>query len=98
LSRGETTADKQRIARSERSRTSRRISDRTSGADKQRTITALESAIAALREQLMRSEARADSLQDELTRERSRAAALGRKLIEVLTGPTQVPWWRRWFR
>ena len=33
-----------------------------------------------------------------LTRERSRAAALGRKLIEVLTGPTQVPWWRRWFR
>jgi len=67
-------------------------------ADKQRTITALESAIAALREQLMRSEARADSLQDELTRERSRAAALGRKLIEVLTGPTQVPWWRRWFR
>ena len=97
LSRGETTADKQRIARSERSRTSHRTSDRTSGADKQRTIAVLESAIAPLREQLVRSEARADSPQDELTRERCRAVAVQRKLIELLTGP-RVLRWRRWFR
>ena len=67
------------------------------------TVT-LSLAVDSLREQLAiangradRAERRIDELQDELTRERCRAAALGRKLIEVLTGP-RVPWWRRWFR
>jgi len=67
------------------------------------TVT-LSLAVDSLREQLAiangradRAERRIDELQDEVTRERCRAAALGRKLIEVLTGP-RVPWWRRWFR
>jgi hypothetical protein len=92
LARGQAGADKPNVRR-ERSRTSHR----TSGADKRRTIAALEGAIAALREQLTRSEARADSLQDELARERCRTAAVQRKLLEVLTGPRR-PWWRRWLR
>jgi hypothetical protein len=72
---------------------------------------ALVRAIEALREQLAKAdqreeserrraehaERRIDELQDELTRERCRAVAVQRKLIEVLTGP-RVPWWRRWFR
>jgi hypothetical protein len=68
-------------------------------------IVTLSLAVDSLREQLAianrrtdRAERRIDELQDELTRERCRAAALGRKLIEVLTGPERIPWWRRWFR
>ena len=67
-------------------------------------VRAFDRALEALRQELEhergradRAERRADSLQDELTRERCRAVAIQRKLIEVLTGP-RVPWWRRWFR
>jgi hypothetical protein len=84
LLRGTTAADKLNVRRGQA-----RTSDRTSVPDKQRTIEALESAIAALREQLTRSEARADRLQDELSIER-------RRVIEILTD--RRPWWRRWFR
>jgi hypothetical protein len=86
LLRGTTGADKHAV-RGERSRTS----NRTSGPDKRRTIEALENAIVTLREQLARSEGRADKLQAELTEER-------RRLIAILTGPARVPWWRRLFR
>jgi predicted RNase H-like nuclease (RuvC/YqgF family) len=61
------------------------MSHRTSAPDKQRTIATLENAIAALREQLTRSEARADSLQDELTRERCRTAADPLTVIGIQT-------------
>jgi hypothetical protein len=64
------------------------------------TVT-LSLAVDSLREQLAiangRAERQIDELQDELSRERCREAAVRRKLIEVLTGP-RVPWWRRWFR
>jgi hypothetical protein len=81
---GTTAADKPNVRRGQA-----RTSDRTSAPDKQRTIAALENAIAALREQLARSEVRADRLQDELSIER-------RRVIEILTD--RRPWWRRWFR
>ena len=84
VARGQASADKSNVRR-ERSR----ISDRTSAPDKRRTIEALENAMATLREQLARSEARADKLQAELTEER-------RRLITLLV--TRRPWWRRWFR
>jgi hypothetical protein len=84
LLRGTNVADKPNVSRGQA-----RTSDRTSAPDKQRTIEALENAIATLGEQLARSEARADRLQDELSIER-------RRVIEILTG--RRSWWRRWFR
>ena len=84
LARGQTSAGKPNVRRE-----GSRMSHRTSAPDKQRTIAALESAIATLREQLIRSEARADRLQRELTDER-------RRLLALLT--YRRPWWRRWWR
>jgi hypothetical protein len=84
LLRGTNSADKPNIRRGQV-----QTSDRTSAPDKERTIAALESAIAALREQLARSQARADRLQDELSIER-------RRVIEILVD--RRPWWRRWLR
>jgi hypothetical protein len=53
-------------------------------------IRTLESAVAALREQLAAANARADRAEQQAIEDR-------RRLIEILSGPRR-PWWRRWFR
>jgi hypothetical protein len=55
------------------------------------TADPLARAVEALREQLGIANRRIDELQAALREER-------RRVIEILTGPTRVPWWRRWFR
>jgi predicted RNase H-like nuclease (RuvC/YqgF family) len=76
-----------------------------SAPDDPRTVRALESAVEALREQLVkanqwaeiehnraeRADRRIDELQTALTEER-------RRVIEILTDQRYRPRWRRWFR
>jgi hypothetical protein len=68
-------------------------------------IQAINSAIAALRDQLTMANQRAERAELCLDAERARVDALQtllsverRRVIEILTDSARRPWWWRWFR